>query len=85
MKSKGVLKCWGRRLLDAKKRKKKIRKIFVNCGTLIKSVRAVGFSGKPSFLESASFHREIFGVTIFRLDLHICIVNTMIFINKKYW
>ena len=52
-------------------------------GTLLKSVSAVGFSEKPSFGESVSFRREMFCVTNFLLVLHICIVNAMIFSNKK--
>ena len=43
------------------------------------SVSAVGFSEKPSFWESVSFHREMFYVTNFLLALRICIVNAMIF------
>ena len=81
MKSKGVLKCWGRQLLDAKKG---CSKIFAHCWTLLKSVSAVEFLGKSNFLESVSFHREMFGVSIFGLVLDICIVNAMIVINKKY-
>ena len=52
-------------------------------GTLLKIVSAVGFSEKPSFRESVSFHREIFGVTNFLIVLRICIVNAVIFIKKN--
>ena len=58
-------------------------KIIVHGGTLLKSVSAVGFSEKPSFWESVSFHREMFCVTNFLLVLRICIVNAMIFIKKN--
>ena len=52
-------------------------------GTLLKSVSAVGFSEKPSFWESVSFHREMLDVTNFGLALCICIVNAIIFIKKN--
>ena len=58
-------------------------KIIVNGGTLVKSVIAVGFSEKPSFLESVSFCREMFCVANFLLVLRICIVNAVIFIKKN--
>ena len=58
-------------------------KIIVHGGTLVKSVSAVGFSEKPSFWESVSFHREMFCLTNFFLVLCICIVNAMIFIKKN--
>ena len=57
-------------------------KIIVHCGTLLKSVSAVGFSEKPSSRESVSFHFEMFCATNFGLVLSICIVNAMIFIKK---
>ena len=57
-------------------------KIIVHGGTLLKSVSAVGFSEKSSFLESVSFHREMFCPTNFLLIPRICIVNVMIFIKK---
>ena len=50
----------------------------MHCGTLLKSVSAVGFLEKPSFWESVSFHREMFW-----LVLLIYIVNAMIFIKKN--
>ena len=52
-------------------------------GTLLKSVSAVGFSEKPSFLESVSFRHEMFCVTNFLLVLRICITNAMVFIKKN--
>ena len=55
-------------------------KITVHGGTLLKSVSAAGFSEKPSFWESVSFPREMFGVTF--SELPICIVNAMIFLKK---
>jgi len=58
-------------------------KIIVHGETLLKSVSAVGFSEKPSFWESVSFHREMFSLTNFLLVLRICIVNAMIFIKKN--
>ena len=51
-------------------------------GTLIKNVHAVGFSGKPDFLERVCFHRAMLFVTNFRIVLGVCIVNAMIFIKK---
>ena len=59
-------------------------KIIVHGRTLLKSVSAVGFTEKPSFLESVSFHGEMFCVTNFWLVLVICIVIAMIFIKKKF-
>ena len=47
-------------------------KIIVHGGIFLKS-----------FLESVSFHREMFGVTNFGLVLHICIVNAMIFVKTN--
>ena len=58
-------------------------KIIVHGRTLLKSVSAVGFTEKPSFLESVSFHGEMFCVTNFWLVLVICIVIAMIFIKKN--
>ena len=58
-------------------------KIIVHGRTLLKSVSAVGFTEKPSFLESVSFRREMFCVTNLLLVLRICIVNAMIFIKKN--
>ena len=55
-------------------------KIIEHCGTLLKSVCAVRFLGKPR--ESFSFHHEVFCVTNFGLVLHIFIVNAMIFMKK---
>ena len=52
----------------------------VGFGTKVES--AVGFSGKPFFLESVSFHLESFDLTNFRLVLVICNVHAMIFIKK---
>ena len=52
-------------------------------GLYSKVVRAVGFSGKPIFLERVSFHHEMFDVTNFRLVLGVCIVNVVIFIKRK--
>ena len=57
-------------------------KIILHGETLLKSVSAVGFSEKPSFWESVSFHREMFCLTNFLLVLRIYIVNAMIFIKK---
>ena len=57
--------------------------IIVHGWTLLKSVHAVGFSAKPSFRESVSFHCEMFFVTYFLLVLRISIVNAMIFIKKN--
>ena len=62
--------------------KKLCTKIIVYGGTLLKSVSAVGLSEKSFFLESVSFHREMFCVTNFGLVLRICIVNAMIFTKK---
>ena len=56
----------------------------VHGGTLLKSVSAVGFSGKTFFLESVSFHRKIFGVTNLGLVLSICIVNAMVFKKLQF-
>ena len=58
-------------------------KIIAHGRTLLKSVSAVGFTEKPSFLESVSFHGEMFCVTNFLLVLVICIVIAMIFIKKN--
>ena len=58
-------------------------KIIVQGGTLLKSVSAVGFLEKLSFLESVSFCHEILCVTYFLLVLPICIVNTMILSKKN--
>ena len=58
-------------------------KIIVHGGTLLKSESAVGFSEKPTFLKSVSFHREMFCLTNFLLVLRICIVIAMIFIKKN--
>ena len=52
-------------------------------GTWVKSVRAFGFSEKPTFWESVSFRREMFFVTNLLLVLRICIVNEMIFIKTN--
>ena len=52
-------------------------------GTLLKSVSAVGFLEKPSFLESVSVHHKMFCFANFLLVLRICIVNAMIFIKKN--
>ena len=41
------------------------------------------FQNKQRCWESVSFHREMFGVTIFGLVLRLCIVKEMIFIKKK--
>ena len=38
--------------------------------------------GKPNFLESALFHREIVGLTNIRPDIAVCIVNVMISIKR---
>ena len=51
--------------------------------TLLKSVSAVGFTEKSSFLEIVSFHGETFCVTNFWLVLVISIVIAMIFIKKN--
>ena len=40
------------------------------------------FSEKPKSLEGVSFHHNIFSFSSFGLDLSVCIVNAMIFINK---
>ena len=56
---------------------------MVHGGTLLKSVSAVRFLGKPSIWESVSFHGEIFCVTNFGLVLCICIINARIFIKKN--
>ena len=45
-------------------------------------ISAVGFSGKPIFLESVSFYLEMFDVTIIRLVLVVCNVHVVIFIKK---
>jgi len=60
-------------------------KIIVHGRTLLKSVSAVEFTEKLSFLESVSFHGEMFCVTNFWLVLVIYIVIAMIFIKKKHW
>ena len=67
-----------------KEEEKLIKIIIMHGGTLLKSVSAFGFSEKPSFWESVSFHREMFVVTSFGLVLRICIVNAMIFIFFKW-
>ena len=51
-------------------------------GLCSKVVSAVGFSEKPIFLESVSFHHEMFDVTSFRLVLGVYIVHVVIFIKK---
>ena len=51
-------------------------------GLFPKVVREIWFSGKSIFLESVSFHLEIFYVNKFRLVLGICYVHVRIFINK---
>jgi hypothetical protein len=40
------------------------------------------FLGKPNVSESALFHREIVGLTNFRPDIGVCIVNVIISIKK---
>ena len=52
------------------------------CGTLLKIVSEVGFSGKAFFLESMSFHSQILGATNCGLVLGNCIGNAIIFIQK---
>ena len=52
-------------------------------GTLLKNLSAVGFSEKPSFGESVSFYREVFGVTTFLIVLRICIANAINFLKKN--
>ena len=47
-------------------------------GTLLKSVSAVGFSGKEAF------HSQMFGATNFGLDLGDCNVIAMICVKKIY-
>ena len=51
-------------------------------GLCSKVVNAVLFSEKPFFLESVSFHHEMFDATNFRLVLGVVIVHVVIFINK---
>ena len=53
------------------------------CGTLLKRLSAVGFSGKAAILESVSFHSQMLGATIFGLVLGVCIVIAIIFIQKN--
>ena len=48
-------------------------------GTLIKNVRAVGFSGKPDFLERVFFHPAMFYATNFEIVLGVCIVKWLMF------
>ena len=74
---------WAIRFQMVKLKNQFCTKIIVLGGTLLKIVSAVGFSEKPSFRESVSFHREIFGATNFLIVLCICIVNAIIFIKKK--
>ena len=50
-------------------------------GLCSKVVSAVGFSEKTIFLESVSFHHEMFDVTSFRLVLGVYIVHVVIFIK----
>ena len=57
-------------------------KNYVSFGTLIKNVCAVGFSGKPDFLERVCFHCAMLCVTNFGIVIGACIVLLMIFINK---
>ena len=71
-------------MVKLKKKKLSCTKIFVHGGTLLKTVSAVGFSEKPSFCESVSFHSEMLCETNFGLLLSICIVNAMIFIKKIF-
>ena len=52
------------------------------CGTLLKSVSAVGFSGKAAFLESVYFHSQMIGATSFGLVLGDHNVIVLIFFNK---
>ena len=40
------------------------------------------FWGQPNFSESALFHSETVGLTYFRPDIGVCIVNVMISIKK---
>ena len=58
-----------------------LHQTIVHYGTLLKSVSAVGFSENPSFWETVSFHREMFGVTNFGLLRGVCIVHVDIFIK----
>ena len=55
---------------------------MVFCGTLLKSVRAVGFSEKQLFLESGYFQSEMLGAANFGLVLGNFLVNAMIVIKK---
>ena len=59
-----------------------IEPTLVLCGTLFKSVSAVGFLGEEAFLESVSFHSEMLGATNFGLVLGDCLVNAMICIKN---
>ena len=81
IKSKSVLKCWDHRLSDV------LVDIFfikwkILCFVGLKSVSAVGFSGKAYFLESVYFHSQIMGATNFGLALDNSIVITMFFIKN---
>ena len=40
------------------------------------------FSGKPNFLESVLFHREMFCATNFGIVLGFCIVHVLVFIKQ---
>ena len=49
----------------------------------VPGVSAVTFLEIPSFSESSSFHREMFGSTNFQLVLMVCTVNAMIITKLK--
>ena len=57
---------------------------MVLCGTLLKSVSAVGFSGKAVFFGKCVFYSQMLGATNFGLVLGDCIGIAMIFINKYF-
>ena len=60
-----------------------MKKKLVLFETLLKSVSAVGFSGKADFLESVCFYSQMLGATSFGLVLGDCVVIAMIFIKKN--
>ena len=82
-KCKSVLQCWDRWLSDCLVEKYGIEpNQMVLCGTVFKSINAVGFEGKEDFWESVSFHIEMYGATSFGLVLGDCLGNAIIFVKN---
>ena len=60
-----------------------LHKKMVIGGTLLKSCKCSWIFRKIIFLESVSFHHEMFDVTNFRLFLGVYIVHVVFFIQKN--